>query len=53
MSRTSIIVFVAVMFALPMIVDSYWLNMLTLALIYSLAVFSINFLTGLDRKSVV
>ena len=46
MSRTSIIVFVAVMFALPLLADSYWLNMLTLALIYSLAVFSINFLTG-------
>ena len=34
------------MAAWPLIVDPYWLNMLTLALIYSLAVFSINFLTG-------
>ena len=38
--------FIAMMAALPLIVDPYWLNMLTLALIYSLAVFSINFLTG-------
>lgn len=37
---------IAGMAALPLVVDSYWLNMLTLALIYSLAVFSINVLTG-------
>src|SRR6202162_614777 len=40
------IIFVAGMAALPLVADSYWLNMLTLALIYSLAVFSINVLTG-------
>jgi branched-chain amino acid transport system permease protein len=46
MSRAFLVASLAVMAALPLLVDSYWLNMLTLALIYSLAVFSINLLTG-------
>jgi branched-chain amino acid transport system permease protein len=46
MSRGVLAVWLVVMAALPLLVDSYWLNMLTLALIYSLAVFSINLLTG-------
>ena len=46
MSRGFLAVWLVVMAALPLLVDSYWLNMLTLALIYSLAVFSINLLTG-------
>src|SRR5580692_3792476 len=46
MSRTSLIAWLAVMAAVPFLVDPYWLNMLTVALIYSLAVFSINVLTG-------
>jgi branched-chain amino acid transport system permease protein len=46
MSSRVLIAWLAVMAALPLLVDAYWLNMLTLALIYSLAVFSINVLTG-------
>jgi branched-chain amino acid transport system permease protein len=46
MSKAFLVVWLVVMAALPLLVDSYWLNMLTLALIYSLAVFSINLLTG-------
>lgn len=34
------------MAALPLLVDGYWLNMFTLALFYSLAVYSITLLTG-------
>jgi branched-chain amino acid transport system permease protein len=47
MSRLSLAVWLAVMALLPLLVAPYWLNMLTLALIYSLVVFSINVLTGL------
>jgi branched-chain amino acid transport system permease protein len=46
MSRAFVVTWLVTMAALPLLVDSYWLNMLTLALIYSLAVFSINVLTG-------
>jgi branched-chain amino acid transport system permease protein len=46
MSRPFLVAWLAVMAALPLLVDPYWLNLLTLALIYSLAVFSINVLTG-------
>ena len=45
MSRPFLVAWLAVMAALPLLVDPYWLNLLTLALIYSLAVFSINVLT--------
>lgn len=38
--------FIALLAALPYLVDTFWLNMLILALIYSLVVFSINVLTG-------
>jgi branched-chain amino acid transport system permease protein len=41
------IVFVAALAALPLVLNTYWINLLTLALIYSLAVYSINLLTGL------
>ena len=32
--------------SLPLVLNAYWINLLTLALIYSLAVYSINLLTG-------
>ncbi len=40
------ILFVAVLAALPLVLNAYWINLLTLALVYSLAVYSINLLTG-------
>src|SRR3974377_1841442 len=36
----------AVLVALPFIVGPFWLNMMALALVYSLVVYSINVLTG-------
>jgi branched-chain amino acid transport system permease protein len=39
--------FVATLAALPLVLNTYWTNLLTLALVYSLAVYSINLLTGL------
>jgi branched-chain amino acid transport system permease protein len=36
----------AVLVVLPIVVGPFWLNMITLALIYSLVVYSINVLTG-------
>ena len=39
-------VFVAALAAAPLVLNTYWINLLTLALIYSLAVYSINLLTG-------
>jgi branched-chain amino acid transport system permease protein len=44
--RVCAALFVAVMAALPFLVDSNWVNTLTRAWISSLAVFSINLLTG-------
>src|SRR5262249_50947361 len=41
--RLSVVVLLAV---LPLILSAYWINLLTLALIYSLAVYSINLLSG-------
>jgi branched-chain amino acid transport system permease protein len=50
MSRTAAwslrIVWVALLAGLPVVASPFWLKMLTLALIYSLVVFSINVLTG-------
>jgi branched-chain amino acid transport system permease protein len=48
MSRAAIAVlaFVAALAALPLALSAYWINLLTLALIYSLAVYSINLLSG-------
>lgn len=50
MSKTGLwilrFVCVALMVALPLVVGPFWLNMMALALIYSLVVFSINMLTG-------
>jgi branched-chain amino acid transport system permease protein len=40
------VVFVAVLAALPLVLSTYWINLLTLALIYSLAVYSLTLLTG-------
>ena len=40
------IVFVAALAALPLVLNTYWINLLTLAFVYSLAVYSINLLTG-------
>jgi ABC-type branched-subunit amino acid transport system permease subunit len=38
---------VAVLAALPLTFGTFWINMVITALIFSLAVFSINLLTGL------
>ncbi len=50
MSRTGLwalrLVCVAIMAALPFVIGAFWLQMMVLALIYSLVVFSINVLTG-------
>jgi len=40
------VAFVVLLVVLPWVLNSYWINLLTLALIYSLAVYSINLLTG-------
>ena len=39
-------VFVAVLIVLPLVLSTYWINLLTLALVYSLAVYSLTLLTG-------
>lgn len=50
MSRTGLwalrLVCVAIMAALPFVIGAFWLQMMVLALIYSLVVYSINVLTG-------
>ena len=38
--------FVGALAVLPLVLNAYWINLLTLALVYSLAVYSINLLTG-------
>jgi branched-chain amino acid transport system permease protein len=38
--------FIALLVALPLVLNAYWINLLTLAFVYSLAVYSINLLTG-------
>src|SRR5262245_1898534 len=44
--RHARLAFVLGLAALPLVLSSYWINLLTLALVYSLAVYSINLLTG-------
>src|SRR6195952_5788983 len=46
-SRILLIAAVAVLAALPLTFGAFWINMVITALIFSLAVFSINLLTGL------
>jgi branched-chain amino acid transport system permease protein len=45
--KLALIAAFAALAALPLFVGAFWLNMVITALIFSLAVFSINFLTGL------
>src|SRR5258708_19864394 len=45
--RVLLIPAVAAIAALPLMFGTFWLNMVTTALIFSLAVFSVNLLTGL------
>jgi len=40
------VVFIALLAALPLVLNAYWTNLLTLAFVYSLAVYSITLLTG-------
>jgi len=40
------IAFIVLLAALPLVLNTYWTNLLTLAFVYSLAVYSINLLTG-------
>src|SRR3982074_1540331 len=45
--RVLLIVVVAILVALPLTFGTFWINMVITALIFSLAVFSVNLLTGL------
>src|SRR5258707_3294480 len=45
--RVLLIAAVAVLAALPLTFGTFWINMVITALIFSLAVFSVNLLTGL------
>jgi len=47
MSRLAWIAGIAIVFALPLSFGTFWINMVIMALIFSLVVFSINLLTGL------